>query len=431
MKKKSRAMKEDFLHYLWKHQLFSERGLKTTAGKHVYVKNTGKHNDLEGPDFLNATIEIEGLVWFGHVEIHVKSSDWYLHNHQNDSNYHCVVLHVVWEDDVEVFDKGNEPLITLEISQFITKRVLENYERLFSKNAYWILCEPFISPMDDFFLNAWKTRLHVERLEDKSKLINTLLVASNSNYEAVLFVLLMKAFGSKINGDAFLELAQTVTFSLIMKERHDALRLNALLFGQAGFLDAQIEDAYYINLQREYHYLRHKHKIQGMPKKRFQLFKIRPSNFPTIRIAQICAMYHKYQNLFSQLMSFTRLEEFYKLFDVRLDAYWSTHYTFQKVSPRRVKKITKSFVDLIVINVIIPLKFNYLKRRNVAFDEEGFDLLRQIKSEKNAIVDKFSELGIASSSAFDSQALLQLKNNYCAKKRCLHCAIGMCILKKV
>ena len=424
-------MKEDFLHYLWKHQLFSERGLLTTTGKHVYVKNTGKHNDLEGPDFLNATIEIEGLVWFGHVEIHVKSSDWYLHEHQNDANYHCVVLHVVWEDDVEVFDKGNGPLITLEISQFITKRVLENYERLFSKNASWILCEPFISSVDAFFLNSWKTKLYVERLEDKSKLIDTLLLASNTDYEAVLFVLLMKVFGLKINGDAFLELAQTVTFSMVKKERHDALRLNALLFGQAGFLDAQIEDTYYMNLQMEYRYLKHKYKIQAMPNKRFQLFKIRPSNFPTIRIAQICAIYHEYQNLFSQLINFTRLEEFYKLFDVRLHAYWKTHYTFQKVSPRRVKKITKSFVDLIVINVIIPLKFNYLKRSNVAFDEEGFDLLRQIKSEKNAIVDKFSELGVVSDSAFDSQSLLQLKSNYCAKKRCLYCAIGMRVLKKV
>ena len=218
---------------------------------------------------------------------------------------------------------------------------------------------------------------------------------------------------------------------MVLKERHDALRLNALLFGQAGFLDAQIEDAYYMNLQAEYRYLKHKYKIQAMPNKRFQLFKIRPSNFPTIRIAQICAIYHEYQNLFSQLINFTRLEEFYKLFDVRLHAYWKTHYTFQKVSPRRVKKITKSFVDLIVINVIIPLKFNYLKRSNVAFDEEGFDLLRQIKSEKNAIVDKFAELGVVSGSAFDSQSLLQLKSNYCAKKRCLYCAIGMRVLKKV
>ncbi len=423
-------MKEDFLHYLWKHQLFSKDGLVTTTKKQVCVKSVGLHNTHEGPDFLNATIEIDGLVWFGHVEIHLKSSDWYEHHHQTDTNYHPVVLHVVWEDDVEVFDTCNQSLPTIEISHFISKDVLDNYQRLFSKEMRWIPCERLIGSVDSFLMDHWKTRLYVGRLEAKSELIDTLLLASNSDYEAVLFLLLMKNFGLKINGDAFFELGKSIHFSIVRKEQHNVLKLNALLFGQAGFLDAQIEDVYYTSLQSEYHYLKYKYKLKGLNDKMFQFFKIRPSNFPTIRIAQLAALYHQHQHLFSKLMHCTQLKQFYALFDVGVNSFWKTHYTFQKQSPNKVKRITRSFIDLLLINTIIPLKFNYLKRVNVSMDEGFLSLLTHVKSEKNSIISKFEELNVKSCNAFDSQALLELKNNYCAKKRCLHCAIGMRVLKK-
>jgi hypothetical protein len=423
-------MKEDFLHYIWKHQLFSNRQLILTEGKKVVVHSTGKHNHNSGPDFFNAKIEIADLIWAGNIEIHVKSSDWYLHQHEIDVNYETVILHVVWEHDVEVFDKNNKPLPTLKIADFISKEMIGNYHRLFSQKLRWIPCEKLINTVDSFVVDNWKTRLYIERLETKSMLIDNLLLQSNNDYEAVLFKLLMKNFGLKKNGDSFLNLANSIDFSLIRKEQNDALKLNALLFGQGGFLDDATEENYMNVLKAEFAYLQHKFNLLPVANGQFQFFKMRPSNFPTIRIAQIAAVYHQYQSLFSQLMNFTKLEEFYQLFDVRLDEYWNTHYSFGKVSPKSVKRVTKSFVDLLLINTIIPLKFNYLKSLNTDVDDAFFDFLKNIKAEKNGIIDKFLELQIIANNALDTQALLELKNNYCAKKRCLQCAIGNDLLKE-
>jgi hypothetical protein len=423
-------MKEEFLHYIWKHQMFSKRNLVTTDNKSVIIQSVGLHNHNSGPDFFNAKIEIDNLVWVGNVEIHVKSSDWYLHRHESDVNYDTVVLHVVWKDDVEIFDKNNQPLPTVEISNFISKDVLENYHRLFSKELRWIPCEKLIRSVDSFAMNNWKTRLYFERLKAKSELIDVLLLTSNNDYEAVLFKLLMKNFGLKINGDSFLNLANSIDFSIIRKEQNNVLKLNALLFGQAGFLEQELEGSYFNLLKNEYAYLKHKHNVLPISNEQFQFFRMRPTNFPTIRIAQIAAVYHQHQSLFSKLMSFTKLEEFYNLFNVPLSEFWKTHYTFKKVAPIKIKKITSSFVDLLLINTIIPLKFNYFKSLNRNVDEAFLDFLKNINAEKNSIVSKFSELHIKANNAFDSQALLELKNNYCAKKRCLQCAIGNSLIKK-
>ena len=423
-------MKEEFIHYVWKHQMFSKKTLFTTEKKNVIVQSVGQHNHNSGPDFLNAKIEIENLIWFGNVEIHVNSSDWYLHQHETDVNYDTVVLHVVWNDDVEVFGSNNLPLPTVEISNFISKDVLKHYHRLFSQELRWIPCEKLIASVDSFVVEHWKTRLYFDRLDAKSKLIDDLLSKSNNDYEAVLFQLLMKNFGLKINGDAFLNLANSVDFSIIRKVQNDALKLNALLFGQAGFLIDEIEDAHYLELKSEYEFLKHKFKLRSMNESQFQFFKMRPTNFPTIRIAQITAVYHKYQSLFSELMKISDLERFYSLFTVDIDRFWQTHYTFKKSSTKKVKNITKNFVDLLLINTIIPLKFNYLKRLNVDVDETFLSFLKNIKPEKNSVIAKFRNLKITANNAFDSQALLELKNNYCAKKRCLQCAIGNYLLKK-
>ena len=428
--KPERHMKEDFLHYIWKHQMFSKRQLVLTDAKKVVVHSVGLHNHNSGPDFFNAKIEIVDLIWAGNVEIHVKSSDWYLHQHEIDSNYDSVILHVVWEHDVDVFDKNNMALPTLKLADFISKEMINNYSRLFSQKLRWIPCEKLINTVDSFVVENWKTRLYIERLEAKSMLIDDLLLQSNNDYEAVLFKLLMKNFGLKANGEAFLNLANSIDFSFIRKEQNDTLKLNALLFGQAGFLDDNSEENYKNELKNEYEYLKHKFNFFSITNGQFQFFKMRPSNFPTIRIAQIAAVYHQNQSLFSQLMNFTKLEEFYKLFDVRLDEYWNTHYNFSKVSPKSVKRVTKPFVDLLIINTIIPLKFNYLKSINTNIDDAFFGFLKNIKAEKNGIIDKFLGVRIIANNAFDTQALLELKNNYCAKKRCLQCAIGNDLMKE-
>ncbi len=422
-------MKEDFLHYVWKHQLFATKDLKTTDDKELTILNSGKHNLYTGPDFLEAKIEIDSIIWSGTVEMHLKSSDWYFHQHECDANYKNVILHVVWEDDVSVFNECNQQIPTLVLKGLIPKSLLENYYRLYSKTERWIPCQNLISKISDFTMQHWKMRLYLQRLETKSNRINKLLKELEYDYEAVLFRLLAKNFGLNINGEAFLNLAKQIDFKILRKEQHKFQSLNALLFGVAGFLDDAIEDDYYISLQKEYAYLQHKYQLKSYPNNQFQFFKMRPSNFPTLRIAQLAALYHKYQNLFSKLIACTEVLEFYSLFTVSLHLFWETHFTFAKVSPKRKKRITKDFVDLVLINTVIPLKFTYYKNINKEINESFFDVLKELKAEKNGVISKFSDLQIPIDSAFDSQALLELKNSYCNQKLCLQCAIGNELLK--
>ena len=423
-------MREEFLHYIWKHQLFSKKNLESTAFDPVEIVFQGNHNTNSGPDFLNAKIIIEGVLWVGNVEIHVKSSDWYIHQHEKDVNYDSVILHVVWEDDVEVYSKNNQRLPTMLISDLIEKKILNNYHQLYSKQQRWIPCENSISSIDSFVFDNWKERLFIERLEEKSHLIEQLLKDSHNDYEAVLFKLLAKNFGLKTNGDAFLNFANSVDYTIVRKLQNDTFKLQALFFGQAGFLHNDFEEQYGINLKNEYEYLKHKFHLKPIHNGQFQFFRMRPSNFPTIRIAQLASLYSMHQNLFSKFMNTTDLSDIYMLFKFELHLFWKTHYTFHKTSLKSTKRITKEFVDLLLINTIIPLKFNFLKSRGKEMEEEFLALIKQIKPEKNSIITKFNELKIVPKNAFGSQALLQLKNNYCAKKRCLHCAIGYKILNK-
>lgn len=423
-------MKEEFLHYVWKHQLFPKVPLITVNNQQLRILKPGAYNAFSGPDFFNATIVVDELIWVGNIEVHIRTSDWYLHNHEQDENYDSVILHVVWKDDIELFDKNNVPVTTLELSSIVSSDLLENYYNLYSKKLRWIPCENQIKEVDSFTIENWKTRLYFERLEQKTILIKELLVASQNDYEAVLFQLLAKNFGLNVNGESFLKLATSFDFSIVRKVQNDAIKIAALLFGQAGFLEEVLDNSYYLVLKEEYKYLQHKFQLKPIHKSAFEFFRLRPSNFPTIKIALLAMLYHKHQNMFSKFLNCVELEDYYQLFKIDLNEFWDTHFTFNKESKKRKKRFTKSFIDLLLINTIIPLKFMYLKSR-VVFDEEQFlSVLKQIKSEKNGIVSKFSALGIQSENALDSQAFIQLKNNYCTKKRCLHCAIGNKLLRK-
>lgn len=421
-------MKEEFLHFLWKYQLFSTNQIITSRGKSIKVFKNGFHNSLEGPDFLNAKIEIDNQLWAGNVEVHVNSSDWYLHQHEKDSNYDAVILHVVWNHDVDVFDKSNAPIPTLELKEFVDDSVLNNYQKLqFSKQS-WIPCETQLKDVDRFTLQQWFERLYIERLEQKSVLIQQLLVAYENDWEAVLFQLLAKNFGLNINGDTFLQWSQSFLFSILRKERVTKLKLSALFFGQANLLSEEIEDEYYQSLQGEYQYQKHKYKLSSLKEKSFQFYGMRPNNFPTVRIAQLAELYHQNQHLFSSIIEVKRRKELYDLFEIELDDFWLTHYTFSKISKKRKKKLPHDFLDLILINTVIPIQFAYLKSRSQEQDF-SFELLREITKEKNSIVQKFESLGVEVTNAFESQSLIELKNSYCAKKRCLQCAIGLKLLK--
>jgi len=410
--------------------MFSKVDFKTTDNEHLSIIKSGLHNKNAGPDFLNAELKIDGQTWIGNVEIHLKASDWYLHNHEKDLNYDAVILHVVWENDVAIFMKNNKPIPTLVLKNFIDETVLNKYKNLFLAPTTWLPCKNAISTVDKFIFNNWKERLFFDRLERKSEEINTLLQEKNNNFEAVLFQLLIKNFGLKVNGNSFFRLAQSVDYSVIKKLSFHTNQLAALLFGQAGFLEEETEDDYQKELRKEYDYLKHKFKLNHIPKNEFSFFRMRPNNFPTIRIAQLVALFHKHQNLFSKLIALDNLEEFYELFTVVVNPFWQTHYNFDSISKKSPKKITTSFVDLLITNTIIPLQFLYQKSRGEVDEEFFLVLLKKMKPEKNSIISKFFEIGVSSKNAFDTQALLELKNNYCAPKRCLECAIGNTILKR-
>jgi len=424
------AMKEDFLHYVWKYQLFSIHNLITTTHEKLTIIKPGTHNHNSGTDFLNAQLKIDHQLWVGNVEIHLKSSDWYAHHHERDENYDAVILHVVWEDDAAVFMKNNKPLPVLVLKDFVSNTAVKNYQNLFASKQRWIACEKEIMTVDGFTFENWKERLFFERLERKSDEMNELLVANKNDFEAVLFQLLAKNFGLKVNGDAFLSLAKSIDFSVVRKVALNENQLTALLFGQAGFLEEIIEDEYHQKLKSEYHYLQHKYNLQPISNGQFSFFRMRPSNFPTIRIAQLVSLYHAHQNLFSKMMKTATLKGFYEMSEVSVHPFWKTHYTFDKSSKSSPKKLTKQFVDLLLINTIIPLKFLYKKHRGEVIENEFLVILQKIKSEKNNIISKFDDIGIKAKNGYDTQALLELKNNYCTKKLCLHCAIGIKILKR-
>ncbi|MEQ6123324.1 DUF2851 family protein [Pseudotenacibaculum sp. MALMAid0570] len=417
-------MKEDFLHYVWNYQLLDSSRLKTTCQQSLSVIHTGIYNSDSGPDFSCGRIRIENQLWIGNIEIHLKSSDWYFHNHETDDNYDSVILHVVWSHDVDVFMKNNKPLPTLELKSIVTPSVLKNYQQLQGRNVSWIPCEKQLKDIDEFTLSHWLECLYIERLEKKSTNILKLLKQTKNDWEAVLFVLIAKSFGLNKNGDAFMQMASSIPFSIVRKEAYDQTRFEALLFGQAGFLEKEFNESYGRKLKEEYQYIKHKYNLNPMPENQFLFFRMRPSNFPTIRIAQLSVLYTKNRDLFSKIMNCKSIKEVYNLFEIEVDEFWKNHYTFSKESKRSLKRLTKNFIDLIIINTIIPLKFCYLKSIQQLNEEELIAMVRLLKPEKNGIIEKFSELKIEAKNAFETQALLELKNNYCAKKRCLQCAIG-------
>ncbi len=421
-------MKEEFLHYVWQFSQFYTEKLQTAQADRLKILKPGKLNENSGPDFLEAHLLINDQKWIGNVEIHLKSSDWYLHNHENDKNYDAVILHVVLEHDVEVFMKNNKPIPTLVLKDIIFKEVLHNYNKLFFDTERWIPCEKDLASVDDFIFKNWLEKLFFERLQEKSQFIKKSLKENKNDFEAALFQLLAKNFGLKVNADAFFNLAKKIDFSIIRKERFASKSLSALLFGVAGFLEEEHEEFYYKELKEEFKHLKYKYNLSALAKQQFQFFRMRPSNFPTIRLAQFIALYVKHQNLFSKLMAANTLTQFYELFDVKVDSFWETHYTFEKVSRKTSKRITKSLVNLVLINTIAPLKFIYNQQKN-SFKIDDLSFIMNLPSEENNVINRFFDRGIKAKNAFESQALLQLKNRYCNHFQCLKCEVGNYLLK--
>jgi hypothetical protein len=422
-------MKEDFLHYVWNYKKFDFSNLKTTQGEAVTLLNSGFYSQLAGPDFFNAQIIIGTQKWAGNVEIHIKSSDWYLHNHEKDENYDSVILHVVWENDTPIFRKDNSEIPVLEIKHYVAREELIKYQSLLTPKS-WIFCENQLREVNQFTIKNWQERLFFERLERKSQPIDYLLQETENDWEAVLFSMLAKNFGLNTNGDSFLKIAKSITFSIIRKEALEVMYLEALLFGQADMIPNTIEDNYPKELKSWYDYIALKYKLVKPVIQPVQFFKHRPDNFPTIRLAQLAMIYHVHRNLFSKIIEAKSVKDIYQIFNLSVSDYWKTHYNFDKESPKKNKALTNSFVDLLIINTIIPIQFAYNKSIGKESSENLIELISTIPAEKNSIIEKFACFGVKSKSAFETQSLLQLKNEYCNHKKCLQCGIGIELLKK-
>lgn len=423
-------MQENFLHYVWQFKKFNTADLKTTAGETISLLNIGQHNLNGGPDFFNAQLKINEQLWAGNVEIHIKSSDWYVHNHELDPAYDTVILHVVYEHDTDIYRQNNSKIPTLELKKLIHKNVFQNYQTLLMSPHKWINCENDFADVDEFVVSNWLERLYIERLERKASAIEVLLRNSKNDWEGVLFKLLAKNFGLKVNGEAFLSMANSFDFSILRKSKSRPLQLEALFFGQLGMLEKPIENAYYLNLSNEYRFLKQKFNLSNKNVIPLQFFRLRPPNFPTIRLSQLAMLYCEHPNLFTKVMAAETIEALYKIFNISSSEFWKTHFTFEKTSRASQKTLTKSFVDLLLINSILPMRFCYVQQQGKPAGESSLWMAKKLASEQNAMIKAFNNLKPISNSAMTSQALIQLKTEYCDKNRCMSCAVGNWLLLK-
>ncbi|MFO7829170.1 MAG: DUF2851 family protein [Bacteroidales bacterium] len=422
-------MKEEFLHYLWKYKLFDCSHLKTTRNENIEIINPGSHNFDSGPDFFNAKIKIGGTIWAGNVEIHQKSSDWYNHQHHKDKAYDNVILQVVYNHDKEVYLTNKSHVPTLEIK--FDPVLFQNYEKLL-KSESWIPCEKDIHTVPDFLIRKWLEALTVERLEEKANRVKNQLKQTNNNWEETFYCQLARNFGFKLNAEPFELLAKSLPLKYLAKHKNNLVQIEALLFGQAGFLNDNDGDEYYTKLKNEYQFLSKKFKLNPIEKHLWKFLRSRPGNFPTIRIAQFAMLIYQSKGLFSQILETQESKKLGALLLVKPSEYWENHYHFNKKSVKKAKPIGPSAINILLINTIVPFLFVYGKYvDNHRFCNRAIDLLTSIKAEKNAIIAKWEQLGIESENAFDTQALIQLKNNYCNFKKCLNCQIGNFIIKNI
>ena len=429
---------EQLLHYVWKHKLFPLVELKTTDGKPVEVIDPGLHNHNSGPDFFNAKVKISQTLWVGNVEIHDKSSDWFLHGHDKDQAYDNVVLHVTGKPDVEVMNTAGQyiPQMVLEVPSTIR----ENYEELLRTDQY-PPCYQIIPDLTTLNIHAWMAALQTERLEQKTEAIIRRVKRMNGSWENAYFLTLARNYGFGINGDTFEEWATHIPFSAIAHHRDKLFQIEAVFMGQAGLLDINaiperyqqeaLNEGYYAKLRNEYLYLAHKFSLCPMDYKRWKFLRLRPQNFPHIRLSQLANLYYERKTGLSQLVECKDLFSLQSLLSTKVTPYWETHYTFGSISDLNEKNLSPFSMNLLMINTCIPMLFAYGRHSaKETLCNRAFDFLEQLKAENNYIIRLWKECGLTVKNAGDSQALIQLKKEYCDKKECLRCRIGYEYLKK-
>ena len=332
-------MKEDFLHHVWLHKRFDFSNLKTSDNQSLQIVDFGQYLQVAGPDIFNAQLIIDNQKWAGNVEIHVKSSDWYLHNHENDTNYDNVILHVVWEHDSEVYRKDNSEIPVLELKNYVTKSEIEKYTNLMISKS-WIYCENDIATIDELTFLNWKERLFFERIERKANPVQNLLEETKNDWETTFFIMLAKNFGLNVNGISFYEMAKLIPNNVLKKEVFEVENLEALFFGATNLLEEEKQDNYYKNLQKRWTFLKHKYELKNIYVTPIQFFKLRPDNFPTIRLAQLAQLYHSKHSLFSDIIKANSLDELYVIFKNATSLYWKNHYNFDKESISKSKNLS-------------------------------------------------------------------------------------------
>ena len=423
-------MKEEFLHYLWKFKRLNTLGLTSTNNERIEILDFGLHNQNAGPDFLSGKVKIGDTIWAGNIEIHINSSDWNNHKHQYDETYNNVILHVVFNNDKDIKNQIGANIPTLEINSLINEDAYFAYLKFIESNQ-GIPCSDRLSEVNEFTFNSWLDRLAIERLERKSNYILDIFKEKNNNWEETFYAVLCRNFGFKVNADPYEILARILPLNIILKNQFNPFIVEALIFGQAGMLNG-VEEEYPLHLQTEYQFQSRKYGLMSMDKNNWKFSKLRPNNFPTIRLAQLASLLSKVKNLVSKIIEAENLKSVNSIFEnIETHPYWNTHYVFGKLTEEKVKTFGKSSVNGLVINTVIPFLFVYGKQTaNQKLVSKSIKFLEEMNPEKNSILDLWKSLGVENKSALTSQALLELKNEYCSHKKCLFCAVGTSILKK-
>ena len=420
---------EQLLHYVWKHKLFALKPLQTTDGQTVEVIDPGLPNMHAGPDFFNAKIKINGVLWVGNIEIHQQASDWFKHGHQQDAAYDSVILHIASRIDAAPVRSNGEPIPQMELH--CPPSVEANYKNLLKEDHY-PACHSLIPSLPAFLVHSWLSRLQAERFEDKAAQIQKRLEACNRDWENAFFITLARNFGFGVNSDTFELWAKTIPMGAVNKHRDNLFQIEAIFFGQAGLLQELPLDAYTEAMIKEYQYLQHKFSLTPSGECHWRFLRMRPGNFPHIRIAQLACLYYHAQGLLSQLMEAETLKQVRNLLCGGTSEYWLTHYRFGETSPSHPKSLSGKSIDLLIINTVIPFLYTYGKHKaNEALCQRACTFLEELKPEDNYIIRMWQECGLKAAHAGDSQALIQLKKNYCDLKKCLYCRIGYEYLKRI
>ena len=429
---------EQLLHYCWKHKLWPKEGLSTTDGRFVEVIDPGLHNHNSGPDFFNAKVNIGGTLWVGNVEIHDKSSDWYLHGHQTDSHYDNVVLHVVGVADRDV--QTSSGLYVPQLCLAVPQSVSDNYEELLRTDAY-PPCYRIIPSLTRLTVHSWMAALQTERLEQKTIAIEERVKQANGSWEDAFFVTLARNYGFGINGEAFEQWACHIPLQAVGKHRDNLFQIEAIFLGQAGLLELNtiperyqqdaLNEGYFAKLRNEYQYLSHKFSLQPMNANLWRFLRLRPQNFPHIRISQLANLYFERRASLSALVECQDMVALAEMLQTQVTPYWEIHYTFGSESVRNQKRLSPASINLQIINTCIPMLFAYGRHSlKEELCDKAFDFLEQLKAENNHIIRMWQECGLEVQTAGDSQALIQLKREYCDKRDCLRCRIGYEYLKR-